>query len=72
MLMQELNTGKHKEVQEAVREVVKERNSLKAEVSSLTKKVSGAEAHLQQVARHKKAIDKQLAASLKKTQVSPL
>lgn len=66
MMMQEVNIGKDEEVQEAVREVVRERDSLKVEVSSLTKK---AEAQLQQVTRYRKATNKQLAASQKKTQV---
>lgn len=38
-MLQAVKSGKHEEVQEAVRDVGKERDSLKAEVSSFTKKV---------------------------------
>ena len=69
MMLQAVKSGKHEEVQEAVRDVGKERDSLKAEVSSLTKKVGEMDAQLQQVARQRKTANQQLAASQKKTQV---
>ena len=52
--VQEVKTGKHEVVREAVKEVTSERDSLKAEVSSLTKKVNDVEAQLQQAAKDKK------------------
>lgn len=53
-------------VKEAVREVASERDGLKAEVSSLTKKVSEVQSELQQVAKQKKDVDQQSAAAGKK------
>ena len=69
MILQEVKTGKHEVVKEAVKEVASERNSLKAEVSSLTQKVSDVESQLQQVARERKAAGQQLAAGKKEVQV---
>ena len=68
-MLQAVKVGKHEEVQEAVREVARDRDSLKAKVSSFTKEVSEMDAQLQQLAKQKKAVNKQLAASKKKTQV---
>lgn len=54
-LVQEVKTGKHEMVREAVKEVAVERDSLRAEVSSLTEKVSDVEAQLVQAKDRKAA-----------------
>lgn len=61
--LQEVKSGKHEVVKEAVREVASERDTLKAEVSSLTKQVSDMQAELQQAAKEKKPADQQSAAA---------
>ena len=53
-------------MKEAVREVASERDGLKAEVSSLNKRVSEVQSELQQVVGQKKAADQQSAAAAKK------
>lgn len=68
-MLQEVKSDKHEEVHKAVREVARERDSLKAQVPSLTKEVSEMGAQLQQLARQRQAANKQLAASRKKAQV---
>lgn len=60
--LQEVKSGKHEVVKEAVREVASERDSLKAEVFSLTKQVSGLQSELQQAVKETKSADQQSAA----------
>ena len=63
---QEVKSGKHEVVKEAVRDVASERDGLKAEVSSLTMKVNEVQSELQQVVGKKKAADQQSAAAAAK------
>ena len=65
MMRQEVKSGKHEVVKEAVREVASERDGLKAEVSSLTKKVSEVQSELKQVVGQKKAAHQQPVAAAK-------
>ena len=67
--VQEVKSGKHEVVKEAVREVASERDGLKAEVSSLTKKVSEVQSELEQVKGQKKTADQQPAADKREAQV---
>lgn len=67
--VQEVKAGKHEVVQQAVKEVASERDSLKAKVSSLTKKVNDAEAKLQQAAKNKEAAEQRSASGSKEVKV---
>ena len=68
--MQEAKKDKQEEVQEAVKAVASERDSLKAEVSTLTKKVTAVEAQLQQAAKEKKSSHKQASPQKAEAKVS--
>ncbi len=59
-LLQEAKSGKSAD---AVKEVSSERDNLKAELSTLTKKVSDIEAQLQKTTKAKQSTDKELAAA---------
>ena len=72
MLLQEAKSGKHEEVKAAVKEVAGERDSLKAQVSSLTKKFTDVESQLQQAAKDKKGTDQQAAAKKAEAKVCTL
>lgn len=61
--LQGVKSGKHEVVKEAVREVPSERDSLKAEVASLTKQVSHMQSELQQAAKEKKHADQHAPAA---------
>ena len=60
LVLQEAKTGKDAEADEAGNTAATERDNLKAQVASLTKKVSDVEAQLQKASQQKQAADKEL------------
>ncbi len=60
LVLQEAKSGKTAEADEAVKTAATERDNLKAQVASLTKKVTDVEAQLQGASKDKQTADKEL------------